>query len=73
MAGWRSTASSMSAKRPSTKGRMASRSKEPALARRIWPLVADTQKWLDQKPTSRSTKPISAFRAMAKRARASAR
>ena len=73
MAGWRSTAISMSAKRPSTKGRMASRSKAPALARSSGALPADTQKWLDQNITRRSRKPISASRARAKRALASAR
>ena len=73
MAGWRSTAISMSAKRPSTKGRIASRSKAPALARKTGALPADTQKWFDQNSTSRSRKPSSASRAWAKRAAASAR
>ena len=63
----------MSAKRPSTCGRMASRSKQPAVARASGPLAADMQKWFDQNCTSRSTKPTSARTARWKRASASAR
>ncbi|MHC2412856.1 hypothetical protein ACVJGC_005447 [Bradyrhizobium diazoefficiens] len=73
MAGCCSTALSMSAKRPSTCGRIASRSNAPAQIRASSPLLAEMQKWLDQNTTSRSVKPHSTSVARCKRASASAR
>src|ERR1700733_13057798 len=63
----------MSLKRPSTWGRIASRSNEPAQIRASSPLLAETQKWLDQNTTSRSVNPQSESIARCKRASASAR
>src|ERR1700693_2404914 len=50
MAGWLSTASSMSANRPSTCARIASRSYAPHSGRTP-PLSAETQEWVGQQPT----------------------
>ncbi len=63
----------MSAKRPLAKGRIASRSNAPAQARPILLLATETEKWFDQNATSRSTKPIGAAQARARRAAASTR
>ena len=63
----------MSPKRPSTWGRIASRSNEPAHIRASSPLLAEMQKWLDQNTTSRSVNPQSAITARCSRASASAR
>ena len=73
IAGCCSTALSMSAKRPSTCGRIASRSNAPAQIRASSPLLAEMQKWLDQNTTSRSVKPHSTRVARCNRASASAR
>ena len=57
IAGCCSTAFNMSPNRPSTWGRIASRSNEPAHIRASPPLLAEMQKWLDQNATSRSDEP----------------
>jgi hypothetical protein len=46
----------MSEKRPSTCGRIASRSKAPALTRMKLLFATETQKWFAQKATSLSTR-----------------
>ena len=58
IAGCRSTASSMSAKRPSTCGRIASNSSRPA-SPTTGSLSTETAKWFAQKCTSRSTNGLS--------------
>jgi len=63
----------MSANRPSTCGRIASRSNAPAHIRASSPLLAEMQKWFDQNATSRSVKPHSACAARGSRASAAAR
>src|SRR6202035_2405037 len=68
MAGWLSTACNRSTNFPSAQGRIASRSKGPAID---GILSAETQKWFDQNQTSRSAKPMSAVAAASKRALAS--
>src|SRR4051812_10900300 len=73
IAGCCSTAFSMSAKRPSTCGLIASRSNAPAHIRASSPLLAEMQKWLDQNTTRRSVKPHSTRVARCNRANASAR
>lgn len=67
IAGWRSTATSMSSKRPSTCGRIASFSNEPASSA-TGGFSIDTAKWFAQKCTRRSTKGVPVVSALVTRA-----